>query len=149
MDELLGRIGSIDINLLLDQSIEESKDFLLDLIRSQLLKGERSDGSPIGTYSSSKLSKYYVEIKYDMGLFQGDSFPNYDLYFDGTLYRSIIATVNGDNIEVTITDSKLSDVEENTGNLDNALELNEENLELYRQHLLPILQNKINGHIGI
>ena len=149
MDELLGRIGSIDIQLIIDNAIEEEKDFLLDLIRSQLLKGERADGSPIGTYSSSKLSKYYVEIKYDMGLFQGDSFPNYDLYFDGTLYRSIIATVNGDNIEVTITDSKLSDVEENTGNLDDALELNEDNLELFRQRILPIIQNKINGHLGI
>ena len=147
MDELLGRIGSIDIQLIIDNAIEEEKDFLLDLIRSQLLKGDRADGSAIGYYS--KNSEKYIDKKYDLGLFQGGSEPKYDLYFSGDFYRSLIAHTLGDDIEIESTDSKLEDIMDNTGDLDNALTLNEDNLELFRQRILPIIQNKINGHLGI
>ncbi len=141
------RVRSLDINNIVDEAINETKEFLLHLIRSQLLTGERKDGSPIGIYSPN--SDEYVQEKFQLGLFLGNSFPKYDLFFEGTLHRSIIIAVNSSDIEIIITDPKIDKVEKLTGDLSNALELNEKFMDLYRENLLPIIQNKIHGSLGI
>ena len=145
---------SIDIEAIFDAAVEETKDTLLDFIHSQLLSGERKDGSPIGMYSGSERTKDYIELKLRKGLFAGEALSKsyYDLYFSGEFYRSIIVKVTGDFIEVISTDSKLDEIEDNTGgtgSLDDALELNEMFTEMYAEILKPIIQNKIRNAIGI
>ena len=149
IEEFGERVRSLDINNIVDESINETKDFLLHLIRSQLLSGERKDGTPIGKYSTSELGKYYVELKFDKGLFRGNSFPNYDLYFSGDYHKSLIVNITSSDIEIMSTDSKAELIETNTGNLNNALELNEKYLSLYREKLLPIILKKLHDSLGI
>jgi len=149
IETLIARARSIDIDMILDNTINQRIEFLLDLVRSQLLSGERSDGTPIGTYSKSEIGKYYVDLKFDMGLFKGGSDPNYDLYFDGTYHKSLTAKVTSDSIEIWSTDPKEPEIEMNTGSLDNALVLNEENLQLFIDELIPLIKNDIYGKLGI
>ena len=153
LEELTERIRAIDFNRILDEVLESEKTFILDLIRSQLIKGETGKGV-LGTYSNSDISKFYVDKKYNMGLFKGDSFPNYDLFYSGDLHMSLIVDIRKEFIRIEFTDPKTPLVEEST-NMDlnsdesDVLTLNEENLELLRQKIKPIIQKKINDYFGI
>lgn len=145
--KLIERISAINIDEIFDQIIKSELGFILDLIRLQLLSGERADGTPIGTYSKSKLGTYYVNLKFDKGLFKGDSYPNYDLYFTGTYHKGLTAIVTNDFVEIKSTDPKEPEIEMNTGSLDNALTLNENNMKEFINKILPLIQKKLYDSI--
>ena len=152
LKELAERVRSIDVNQILDEVLEDEKTFILDLIRSQLIKGEGGDGS-LGIYSKSKLGQYYVNLKLDMGLFMGDSLPNYDLFFSGKLYKSLIMDIRAEYIRTEFTDPKIPLVEESTEmdiNSDNSqiLGLTEENTQRLIDRIKPKMQNKIHDRIN-
>ena len=151
LEALANRIGSIDINSIVSLVIDEKRYFILDLIRSQLIEGERGDGTPIGIYSDSDISRRYVDLKFDMGLFQGNSYPNYDLFFEGTFYKSLVLTIQGDHIQIDSLDPKLGDIESNIFDKDisKSLELNAENLQILINEMEPLIQQKINAKFGI
>ena len=149
MQEAIERIRSIDYDLIFNQAIEEKKNLILDLIRSQLSKGNRVDGSAIGEHTMGVISEKYVELKRSLNLFAGGSFPKYDLFFEGNYYASLVLNTTNNDIEITSTDPKEPLIEKHTGSLDNALRLSEEHLGILREELLPIIQNKIRGSLGI
>lgn len=152
LEKLAERVRSIDINDIIDEVLIEQGDFILDLIGSQLIKGNRADGTSIGTYSSHPLSEQYVELKHKLGLFKGGSDPSYDLFFEGTFYESIVLFLKKDFIEVQATDPKVPLIESNLDykiNESNLLELSPEHLNILQEKIKPLIQNKINARLGI
>jgi len=151
LKEAAERVRSINLNQLFDEVLDDQRYFILDLIRSQLSKGDGGGGA-LGTYSTSGLSQDYVDLKFDKGLFQGDSFPHYDLFFSGELYQSLVVQIKKDYIEIEFASSKLPLVEDATGmelNDSNVLTLNPVNLQLLIDRIKPLIQNRINGYLGI
>ena len=156
MQEAIERIRSVDFNTILDQVIDEERFFVLDLIRSQLKKGEGGDGE-LNEYAwyrnGSLLSKSWIDYKHKIGLFLGGGDPLYDLLGDtGDFYKSLVITVERDNIKIDSLDPKLDSIEASTGmDIQNGhvLTLSEENLEVLRQRILPKIQSKLRGKLGI
>jgi hypothetical protein len=148
-EEAVKRIRSINFNQMLDEVLDDQRYFILDLIRSQLIKGKGGDGD-LNSYKS----KSYVEFKRELGLLGGQSGsnPNYDLFFSGELYRSLIATIKAEYIEIEFASAKLPLVEastEMTLNDSNVLTLNPVNLQILIDRIKPLIQNKINDNLGI
>jgi len=130
----------------------EQGDFILDLIGSQLIKGDKADGTAIGTHTFSPISEQYVELKHKLGLFQGGSDPDYDLFFSGNFYKSIVLFLKKDFIEVQATDPKVPLIENNLSyniNDSNLLELNPDHLNALQGRIKPLIQNKIREKLGI
>jgi len=147
-ERTVARMRSIDLNVIFFEAVKETSYELSALIRTQILSGKDKNGLPIGTYSGSEASLNYVEYKLSAGLFPINSLPHYNLYYSGDFLNSILVKVNlfGD-IDIVPMDSKLSDIEENTGSLNEALELNEENLNEYRRLIAPLIQKKIRNKL--
>lgn len=140
------RIGSIRIMNVIDDSINETKEPLIELIRSQILEGHRKDGGIIAKYSEDSVG--YVEDKYSLGLFPIDTFPSWNLNWQGDFLDKIQATVNLLFIEIRSTDekeSKINNLLRNKGedNLDTVYELSPDKLEQYAKiHFLPVFLKK-------
>jgi len=152
MEKLAERIRSINIDNIIDEVLMKQGDFILDLIGSQLLKGNKADGTSIGEYSDHPLSEEYVELKRRMGLFQGGSYPSYDLFFSGEFYQSVVLYLKKDFIDVQSTDPKISLIEGNLGykiNDSNLLVLSPEHLNELQQKIKPLIQQKINAKLGV
>ena len=152
-ERTVGQIRSIDYNSILDQAIDEKRYFILDLIRSQLSKGERSGGDAIGEYATDENGfSTYVVMKFEKGLFQGQqgsTTPKVDLLLTGSFYRSLNLTVTKNDIVIEALDSK-ADKLDDMYNLSSdagggALELNEENMIALQKELLPIIQRKLKN----
>ena len=155
--EATERVRSIPYVQILDEVLDEQRYFILDLIRfSQLIDGKGGDGD-LNEYAwyrnGSQLSKEWIDYKHKIGLFIGDGDPKYDLLGDtGELYNSLIVQIKKDYLDIEFQDSKLPLVEAATSmilNNSNVLTLNPENLQILIDRIEPLIQNKINDHLGI
>lgn len=156
LKELTERIKSINFNQILDEVLDDERFFILDLIRSQLIKGEGGNGK-LDKYAwykrKSKRSKEWIDYKHEIGLFSGGGDPEYDLFGDtGELYRSLVATIKAEYIEIEFASAKLPLVEASTEmklNDSNVLTLDPTNLQILIDRIKPKIQQKINDRIGI
>ena len=152
LEQLTERIRAIDFNRIFDEVLDGERFFILDLIRSQLLKGETGDEYAIGFYSKSEAGQDYVQWKTDYGLFPVDTGGKYNLMLEGHFYDSLIISINPSVIEITSTDSKKSNIEEHLGyGIDSSdlLTLQQDNLQILIERIKPKLQKKINDYFGI
>jgi len=152
LDKLAERVRSIDINQILDEVLEGEKTYILDLIRSQLIRGKKGDGDEIGWYSTTEAGQNYVQFKIDRGLFPEDTGGAYNLLYEGHFYSSLIINIGANDIEVLSTDSKIGEMAEHLDfdvNNSTLLTLTPENLEILQEKIKPLIQNKINARLGI
>jgi hypothetical protein len=138
---------------LIDESIEQTKSQLIMLIRSQILHGERKDGSNVSEYMPS--SKYYVKKKKRNGLFPFNTDPYWDMNLTGDFIEKIKIVVKKEFIEIqsdSINEGYLNFnlSEKGEENLDNVYELSPDRLGEYAHvHFYPIFMQKIRQKLDL
>jgi hypothetical protein len=115
------------ITLLINEILQEERNFIAELNRNQLVQGEKADNTNMPNYEpNSKAPESPGRIKlFDTGLF----------------YESITPLFNRDEFELSSDDAKADILEGKYGNI---LGLNEESLILLRERVKKKLIIKIN-----
>jgi hypothetical protein len=98
--DLMNALTSFDIKKEAIGVVERNKQHFVTLNQSQLLKGEKKDGTKLKGY---KL-KWYAELKNKINPLPGLGTP--DLKLTGSFYKGMFASVDGDNINEFSTDEK-------------------------------------------
>ena len=124
-------MGSGSLGTIVDLSIKESEEELLDLLRSQLSHGEKGDGQ-MPSYASEKYAEYKQKI--------GSQAPNgiVDLKLTGAFQDKLRLIMTKTGARIRSYDKKKSDLQNKYGV--EIFELNAENQSFYiRQVLFPII----------
>lgn len=100
ISHLKGRFQLLDIQKISRESIEETKDVIVDLNLEQLHKGYRSDGTRLPNYKNSA----YAEFKHQKNPLPGFGIP--DLKLTGAFYQGWKIELSGEKITITSTDEK-------------------------------------------
>jgi len=145
IEEQLGKFKSLDIWEIVKQVIYEEKDVLIDLVTEQLSKGETKNGRT-GEYTLYSGESPYAEAKAALGTYDMSIFPYVNLYKDGGFYDKMDALIQSEFIEIFSNDSKADQLEsEFTSDI---YVPNENRMEMLKNHILPIVNQKIRQHLG-
>ena len=140
--QLRERIRSMDIDVISQNSIEETKDEIVKKQKEQLLQGLNAKGEKIGRYRSNK----YARAKNQMNPLPGLGVP--DLKLTGAFHAGINVTINTETFKTESTDSKGPDLEAKYGN--EILGLNEESKDEYvKESLRPEFLKRIRKITGL
>lgn len=105
----MGRLRAVDVPFEAAESIEGTKDKIIELERGQMLHGLTSDGSFIGTYKSNA----YAKKKNQMNPLPGLGFMDWKL--TGELFRNFVVKVFRDGYVIKNTDQKFNDLVKRLG----------------------------------
>lgn len=106
---MLNSLQSIDINNIVEESIEETTDDLISENKKQLLAGFDSQGNRLQRYQSNK----YARVKNEYNPLPGLGNP--DLNLTGSFFSGFEANVSGNTITELSTDSKSPELEQKYG----------------------------------
>ncbi|MCK5607925.1 hypothetical protein KAR91_38955 [Candidatus Pacearchaeota archaeon] len=130
--------------VIVDTAIEETEEQLLDLNRSQLIIGQKSDGQAI----TPRYTPAYAKRKKG-----SKSSPTPDLLVSGKFYKSFDAQVKKRTIEIEGT-AKTSKGFDYSAHLEKRYSseiygLTEQNTAIYARELLPLIQKGITDVLQI
>jgi hypothetical protein len=136
LQQLALNVKEIDLSELVSNIVTENKDYIIELLQSQLQQGRITSK---GLYKKIK-NKEYREIKLQQN---PEAEGNWDLKFTGDLYSSMAIDVNPEEFKIIATDSKLSKLEDIFRSND-LLGLDDESVkDLLFKTIIPFLRLKI------
>jgi len=132
ISKLVENFKKFNYDKLIDECFAETKDILLDLIRSQLALGKKADG-----YMPEYKSVTYARKK---------GIDRVNLKSTGAFQAGFNVIQNKYSVRVRSSDSKAPKLLKMYGQ--KSLELNSENYSKYvRETILPLLQKKIRNEL--
>lgn len=146
IDEMIKKFEKINFNDILDDSVMETSEDLLNHNRMQLLFGESVQSDVLGRYKR----KEYADFKFEHSSQYHAPYGtyNFDLYgyFQNAMYVRPLIT----QIEVGSKDSKTDYLESLARGGGRVFGLNKENLPDYaRNKVLPVYQRRLRKQLGI
>lgn len=111
--EMSRRLNKVNINVISSESVEETKDDLLDMQKAQLLRGKGNDGNDLEPgyledpyFKSPESAMRYMEWKKKISpnVGRNDNAPN--LYINGAFHRTVKVKVNTDSWDI-LSDSEI------------------------------------------
>jgi len=133
----------LNINEILDDSLREIEEFILELNKEQLYeKGQINVNEP---QKREKYSAAYKRFKERKATFKKTSFVT--LRFDGAVYDSFKLIILDKEIIISATDLKWANWLEKNERFGNALGLTEESRKELKSALLPLILVKIRDVI--
>lgn len=140
--QLRERIRAMDIDVISQNSLEETKDDIVKKQKEQLLQGLNAKGEKIGRYRSNK----YARAKNQMNPLAGLGVP--DLKLTGAFHSGINIQVNTETFKTESTDSKGPELEAKYGK--EILGLNEESKDEYvKESLRPEFIKRVRQASGL
>lgn len=101
--ELYNRLQNLDINHILAEMVEANEDYVVFLNQKQLLKGEKKDGSKIGTYRPYTIMRRMEK---------GRQTAFIDLFYEGDFQEGMFVEVRGLDFLLSSKDSKTDKLED-------------------------------------
>ena len=139
IDELLNILNSIDPIKEAGIGMEEAKDKVIDLNHQQLLKGQRADGSSLGTYRPFTIAKRREK---------GRQTSFVDLFYEGDFQNKFDLRVSSDTYEIFSTDSKSDKLQDKYG--DNIFGLQVENrLRAWNEFIQPLVVRNLANRYNL
>ena len=121
-------LENININELIDDTVVETGDKILNHNRTQMLFGKNTRGDDLGYYKwpeyAEDKANYFADYHAPYGVYNYSKFGD----FHNAMYVRPLLTA----IEVGSTDSKEGYLEDLAGGADNVFGLTDENIETYR-----------------
>lgn len=146
LKNLADSLKSVDLDALVDDSIMETSDKILNHNKMALLQGKATDGRILGTYKNPDYAAFKAN---NVASYQAPyGVYNFDLYGDFQDGMFVQPTLNG--IEVDSKDWKTPKLEKLAGGGERVFGLTSEDKEYYSNNeLKPVLQNKLRSKIKI
>ena len=143
IEQQIKRFGKLDIWDVVKDIVNKEEQVLINLIKQQLTEGETKTGR---TNEYSPNSRSYVQMKLNKGRIKSSTLPHMNLYNEGDFYKQLGAVITEKEIEIFSNDSKAEKLEGLYGS--KIYEPNEERMIKFKNHILPIIQEKIRKHLG-
>lgn len=151
IEQQMDKFSSLDFDKIFKDSVLETKDVLLRIIRDQMLSGKASDGSELGRYAWLE----YAEFKRQFTHGGSAPFGIYDLSLTGEFHGSMYIGFDlNSNILIDATDDKTSYLTGLVGRYHGGdgsqlvFGMMDESLSEYRATIYPVLMRKIREHLG-
>ena len=145
IEQQISRFKKLDIWEIVKTIIGENETFVLELVRNQLKKGETKTGRT-AEYTLYSGESPYAEKKADLRRYDMSIFPYVNLYNEGTFQEEMDMVLHSQFIEILSNDSKASKLEaQYTSQI---YEPNAERMMLLKNHILPIVNQKIRNALG-
>lgn len=144
LSDISSKLRNLNLDKILDASIDETKDSIVSENKSQLLIGKAVDGTILGTYT-----KEYAKRKSKK---QGSLAPYgvYDFFLTGSFQKDMYASVKPEVVEVGSIDLKEQWLEKYANGANRVFGLQGENLKRYAQDKLkPVLQTKLRTALNL
>lgn len=136
LKDLRARFEKIDLSKVFEESVSETKSVIIELVSSQIERGEDFQGENIGAYKDLS----YAKRKQAMGSIAPEGII--DLKYTGDFLKKLVVKKYPRNYLVRSFDRKNSILLRTYG--PRIFELNQENLDYYINiHLIPTILNKI------
>lgn len=140
IEQLIKNLEAVDMNDVIEESVEATRDDLARLQKLQLLSGEKSDDTKIGKYRN----KNYAAKKYAQNPLAG--LGNVDLRLTGDFYSGIIIDPRDRAVIIDSDDPKTDALTKKYGK--NIFGLNTEfGAEYGKEHMGPVATGKIKKQI--
>lgn len=143
VDEKIKALQSIDLNRMLDDSIREIEDFILEINQEQLYEKGQIDVNNPGKREQYAESTKYQKLK--RAEFKKTDFVT--LRWNGEFYDSFKLLIFEDSIIISATDLKWANWLEGNKRFGNALGLTEEGKDKLRAELLPIFIRRLKDEL--
>lgn len=155
LHELQRRLKGFNILTELADSVDETKEAVVELNREQLLHGLDSEGNYLSPtyledpfFKSPESGKRYAEWKARIEPKRDKPFFVPNLFITGRYHSTIDLSVTQETMVTTSDDPAADSIEAKFG--EDIYGLNSESKSEYiPNHLLPILQTKITGKLGL
>lgn len=136
LKDLRARFEKIDLSKVFEESVSETKSVIIELVSSQIERGEDYKGNDIGIYKDLK----YARRKQNMGSKAPEGII--DLKYTGDFLKRLYLKKYPRNYLIRSFDKKNSILLGTYG--PRIFELNQENLDYYINiHLIPTILSKI------
>jgi hypothetical protein len=146
LQKLANNLNGLDINKIIDESIMETSEKILNHNRMALLQGKATDGKELGRYKW----KSYADFKADHVASYHAPYGtyNFELYGDFQDEMFVQPTLYG--VEISSKDSKTPYLEGLAGGGERVFGLTDEDKEYYsNKDLKPVLQKKLREKIKV
>jgi len=145
IEQQISRFKKLDIWEIVKTTIYENKEILIDLVTEQLNKGETRTGRT-AEYTLYGGESPYAEAKAAIGTYDMSIFPYVNLYDEGDFQDKMDIIIHSEFIEILSNDEKASKLElEYTNEI---YEPNEARMVVLKDHILPIVNQKIRNALG-
>jgi hypothetical protein len=145
--DLLGALQKVDIEQIAVKTMEDNSGHYVLLNQGQMLEGKGKDRN-IGVYRNFRMpdGKQYRDYKYEKSQLAGKG--NVDLKDTGAFYKGMKMTMNGNEINVSSSDSKESELVDKYGG--QIYGLNNKNKETFTEiAFTPDFQAEITRQTGL
>lgn len=136
------KLQSLDINRILDDSIREIEDFILELNREQLYEKGQIDVNSPGV--KERYAESTKKQKQKKATFKKTEFIT--LRWDGAFYDSFKVIIFEKEFIISATDLKWNYLEANP-RFENALGLTDESKSRLRDEILPVIVRRIKDEL--
>lgn len=146
LEEMISKFEKLNFNDILDDSVIETSEDLLNHNKMQLLSGQSVQGDTLGRYKW----KEYADFKFEHSSQYHAPYGtyNFDLYgdFQDAMYVRPLLT----QIEVGSKDSKTKRLESLAGGGGRVFGLSKEDLQDYaRNKFMPVYQRRLRKQLGL
>lgn len=146
LEEMIQKFEKINFNDILDDSVIETSEDLLNHNRTQLLFGESVQGDELGRYKWPE----YADFKANHVASYHAPYGTYNFDLHGDFQNAMYVRPLLTEFEVGSKDSKTSKLEKLAGGGDRVFGLNKENLPDYAMNkVLPVYQRRFRKQLGI
>lgn len=146
IDEMIAKFEKINFNDILDDSVMETSEDLLNHNRTQLLFGESVQGDILGRYKW----KEYADFKFEHSSQYHAPYGTYNFNLHGDFQNAMYVRPLLTEFEVGSKDSKTQKLEGLAGGGSRVFGLNKENLSDYaRNKVLQVYQRRLRKQLGI
>lgn len=145
IEEQIAKFKKIDVWETIGFVIFQNKDFLLELVKDQLRKGQTKTGKT-ETYSNSQWVQEYLDYKVAFNKILQSTLPYMNLYDEGNFYEGMDIAIKANLIEIFSRDGKAAELESLYGS--EIYELSEESMEELKTFILPRMMKLIREQLG-
>jgi hypothetical protein len=139
---LRDKIQKVDVDQVIETSMEEVSPLMSDRQRGQMIEGVNKKGAKIGRYRNAA----YARKKNQMNPIPGFGIP--DLLLTGAFYRGIYTEVRGSRVIIDSTDEKAPKLVKQYG--EEIFGLNKSTkVEFIREDLRPVFMREIKKATGL
>ena len=144
LKKMVDSLNSLDLNKVIDESIMQTSDKILNYNRMALLQGKATDGRILGTYKDPEYAAFKAN---NVASYQAPyGVYNFDLYGDFQNGMFVKPTLLG--VEIDSKDWKTPKLEKLAGGGERVFGLTEEDKNTYsKNELKPVIQNKLREQL--
>ena len=147
IDKIINSLNNTDPEKVVFEVLRQDQNYILQLNKDQLLRGEVSDGGKTPEHTYGPMSAIYVREKLSMGRIKNSTLPNMNFFNKGDFFRGFKAKFQGLSFSNYSTDSKSGEIQGMTDN--KVFGLQKESIDLLITREKPAIISTYRKKLGI